>query len=156
MKRILTQGTGGMEGYHGTMGTVTNMSDSYGTRLFVGDLVSAIHLSSTKDDYSIEYVCEENTSVVNQQYIMGLASLWNSDNYAQWNINYNYDYWDKLIEITDGWVVHKVKHYADVVENELWGFLYAQTINDFFLVKHGDESLIINDLREALDKYNEF
>lgn len=82
---ILSQ-TNGIDGYHGTVGTPTNMCDTNGNPLYVGDLVTMYH----KDypDKSIGFVCEEIHSYVKwtneeNQYVMGIASIWNSERFKQ-------------------------------------------------------------------------
>ena len=82
--RILSQ-TNDIKGYHGTIGTPTNMYDYRGERLFVGDVVclATFGVDGKKAyDFGIEFVCEENTDVSswtgkNRQYVMGIASIYN-------------------------------------------------------------------------------
>ena len=138
--RILTQSDGGIKGYHGTVGSTTNMVDSFGNKLFVGDVV----VTSNQDDfakkngylgeeYGVHFVCEENTAIANwtgqdQQYVMGIASIWNSGKFNDINKldaeEFNDFIWNKM----EGWIIHKVKDYKDLVSGEKLGFLYVQDV----------------------------
>ena len=63
--RILSQ-TNDVKGYHGTIGTPTNMYDYRGEQLFVGDVVclATFGVDGKKAyDFGIEFVCEENIDV---------------------------------------------------------------------------------------------
>ena len=65
--RILSQ-TNDVKGYHGTIGTPTNMYDYRGEQLFVGDVVclATFGVDGKKAyDFGIEFVCEENTDIAN-------------------------------------------------------------------------------------------
>lgn len=56
--RILSQ-TNDIKGYHGTIGTPTNMYDYRGERLFVGDVVCLVTFGvdgKKEYDFGIEYV----------------------------------------------------------------------------------------------------
>ena len=84
--RILSQ-TNDIKGYHGTIGTQTNMYDYRGEKLCVGDVVclTTFSVDGVKEyDFGIEFVCEENTNIANwtgknHQYVMGIASGENSE-----------------------------------------------------------------------------
>jgi hypothetical protein len=138
--RILSQNNEGMKGYHGTLGTPTNMYDSFGNKLFVGDVVIVSnqdrYAKANKylgDDYGIAFVCEENVSIArftdeNRQYVMGIANIWNDKAFEDYPIDYNTDYWDDLLSSKDGWIVHKVKDWSKVVNGERIGFLYVDEV----------------------------
>ena len=87
---ILSQ-TKDMRGYHGTVGTPTNMYDYRGEQLFVGDVVCLVTFGvdgKKAYDFGIEFVCEENTSIANwtgknHQYVMGIASTYNNEKELQ-------------------------------------------------------------------------
>lgn len=58
--RILSQ-TNDIKGYHGTIGTPTNMYDYRGEQLFVGDVVCLVTFGvdgKKAYDFGIEFVCE--------------------------------------------------------------------------------------------------
>jgi hypothetical protein len=138
--RILTQSDGGIKGYHGDVGSRTNMVDSFGNELFIGDIV----VTSNQDEfakkngylgeeYGIHFVCEENITIADwtgqdHQYVMGIASIWDSSKFNDINDlddeKFNDFLWNKM----DGWIVHKVKDYKDLVAGEKLEFLYVQDI----------------------------
>lgn len=125
---ILSQ-TNGIDGYHGTVGTPTNMCDTNGNPLYVGDLVTMYH----KDypDKSIGFVCEENHSYAKwteeeNQYVMGIASIWNSERFKQVTARiYDDAIYEQIDNISDGWIIKKVKDFAELVLGEHWEFLYV-------------------------------
>ena len=86
--RILSQ-TNDIKGYHGTIGTPTNMYDYRGEQLFVGDVVclTTFGVDGKKEyDFGIEFVCEENIDIANytgknHQYVMGIANTYNNEKF---------------------------------------------------------------------------
>lgn len=128
---ILSQ-TEGIDGYHGTIGSPTNMCDSDGNPLFVGDIVTIHHKDYS--DKSIGFVCEENHKFAHwtkteNQYVMGIASIWNSEKFKQVTASiYDDSIFEQIDSIAEGWVVKKVKDFADLVIGEHWGFLYVREI----------------------------
>jgi len=142
--RILTQAGQGIKGYHGTIGTPTNMFDSFGNPLFVGDIVIISNQDKFSkqnkylgNEYGIEFVCEENTNIANwtgrnHQYVLGIATVWDSDVFCNNNIDFDSDYWDELYKQMDGWIVHKVKDYKELVISEKIGFLYVDEVEDIY------------------------
>jgi hypothetical protein len=129
---ILSQ-TETTDGYHGTVGTPTNMCDSNGNPLFVGDIVTMYH----KDypDKVVGFVCEENHQYAHwtnneQQYVMGIADVWNS---IKFNSISESIYDDAILEhinnISEGWIIKKVKDFAELMVGEHWGFIYVRDIN---------------------------
>ena len=138
--KILTQGKGGLKGFHGYVGDKTNMCDSFGNPLSVGDVV----ITSNQDDFSkknrylgneygIAFVCEEKTNIANwtnenKQYIMGIADIWNDTAFSDYKIDFTGDYWDALYALMDGWIVHKIKDFKDVVDGERIEFLYVEEL----------------------------
>ena len=128
---ILSQ-TLGLDGYHGAVGTPTNMCDSCGNPLFIGDIVTLYHKYCPNKE--INFVCEENHEYAKwtnteSQYVMGIANIWNSDKFAQVTANiYDDDILEQIDNVSEGWIVKKVKDYAELVIGERWGFLYVREV----------------------------
>lgn len=130
--RILSQ-SNDIKGYHGTIGTPTNMYDYRGEQLFVGDVVclETFGVDGEKAyDYGIEFVCEENTSIANwtgknHQYVMGIASIYNNDNFKVLDgIELNTEEWvEKFNTIDNDFRVYKVKDYSQLATGERIHFL---------------------------------
>ena len=130
--RILSQ-TKDISGYHGTIGTPTNMYDYGGNQLFVGDVVglTTCGIDGKKAyDYGIEFVCQEDINIArwtgkNYQYVMGIANAYNNINFNSLNdIELNTDeWWEKFEEIDPDFRVFKVNDWATLVEGETIGFL---------------------------------
>lgn len=144
-RKILTSGDGGIDRFHGYVGDLTELHDSFGKQLFIGDLVLICHnyeydkgkFSST--EYGVAYVCEENTSITdwtgrNHQFVMGLANVYTSLNEKLMNIDFELNedgeevWWDDLLDSTDGWIVRKIKNHSDVVSGEKWDHIYLKEI----------------------------
>ena len=116
---ILSQ-TNDIRGYHGTIGTPTNMYDYRGEQLFVGDVVCLVTygIDGKKcDDYGIEFVCEENTSIANwtgknHQYVMGIASTYNNENFKVFDgVELNTEEWgEKFYTKVGFWKVRECPH----------------------------------------------
>lgn len=135
--RILTQSDQGVSGFHGRIGDETNMQDSFGNNLYVGDVVIVSNQNEFEkankylgEEYGISFVCEEKTDVANwtgqdKQYIMGIADSWNSHVFKKHLIDFQTDYWDELHKLMNGWIVHKVKDHRDLAIGERIGFLYV-------------------------------
>ena len=129
---ILSQ-TNDMKGYHGTVGTPTNMYDYRGMPLFVGDVVSLTTYGDDgkkQDDYGIEFVCEENTSIANwtgtnKKYVMGIANTYNNSNFELLDgIDVNSEEWfERFEKIDDNFRVYKVKDHSSLAIGEKIGFL---------------------------------
>lgn len=136
---ILSQ-TADMKGYHGTIGTPTNMYDYRGEPLFVGDIVCLVTYGDNgkkQDDYGIEFVCEENTNIVSwtgtdKQYVMGIARTYNNTNFEilEGIDVSNEEWWEKFETIDDQFRVYKVKDHSLLVEGETIGFLKVVHIDD--------------------------
>lgn len=132
-KLIILSQTVGMDGYHGTVGTPTNMLDTNGEPLFVGDLVT-VH--SKESDKTVHFVCEENHKYAKwtsteRQYVMGIASIWNSNTFKKANLSASdEDFYEKMDDLSKGWVVKKVKDFKDLVIGEHWGFLYVREVDE--------------------------
>jgi hypothetical protein len=128
---ILSQ-TEDLSGYHGAIGTPSNMCDSNGNPLFIGDIVTMFH----KDypDKSIGFVCEENHKYAHwtnteYQYVFGIASIWNSETFKQVTATiYDDTILEEIDNISQGWIVKKVKDFAELVVGEHWDFLYVREI----------------------------
>ena len=145
--RILSQ-TNDIQGYHGTIGTQTNMYDYRGERLFVGDVVCLVTFGvdgKKEYDFGIEFVCEENTSIANwtgknNQYVMGIASTYNSDNFKVLDgVEINSEEWgEKFYTIDRDFRIYKVKDHSLLAIGEKVGFLSVVDISDNPTEKGGD------------------
>lgn len=109
------------------------MYDYRGEQLFVGDVVCLATFGDDekKDyDYGIEFVCEENTSIANwtgknRQYVMGIADIYNSDNFKVLDgVELNTEEWyEKFDTIDSDFRVYKVKDHSKLAIGEKIGFL---------------------------------
>ncbi len=124
----------GAQGYHGTIGAMTNMYDSVGNVLFVGDVVSIINTNidgTYEYNHGINFVCEENTQIANftgrnQQFIMGISSVFNSirfssilGDHCMENLTDLYEKMEQLQTDKDVvWRVYKVKSHEKLVVGE--------------------------------------
>ena len=144
--RILSQ-TNDMQGYHGTIGTPTNMYDYCGERLFVGDIVCLVTYGVDDkkcDDYGIDFVCEENTKIANwtnrnRQYVMGIADTYNNDNFMVLDgVEINTEEWSEKYDAIDSdFRVYKVKDHSLLAIGEKIGFLSVVDISDHPTEKGG-------------------
>ena len=145
---ILSQ-TNDIRGYHGTIGTPTNMYDYRGERLFVGDVVCLVtyRIDGKKcDDYGIEFVCEENTSIANwtgknRQYVMGIASTYNNENFKVFDgVELNTEEWsEKFYTIDSNFRVYKVKDHSQLAIGEKINFLSVIDVDAYLIEKSGAE-----------------
>ena len=129
-----------MRGYHGTIGTPTNMYDYRGKQLFVGDVVclTTFGVDEKKEyDFGIEFVCEENTKIANwtgknQQYVMGIAGTYNSDNFKVLDgVELNTEEWgEKFDTIDSNFRVYKVKDHSQLAIGEKITFLSVVDVAD--------------------------
>ena len=136
---ILSQ-TKDMKGYHGTVGTPTNMFDYRGERLFVGDVVCLTtygYDGQKEDDYGIEFVCEENTSIANwtgtnKKYVMGIADIYNNSKFELLDsIDVKSEEWWEMFEkIDDNFRVYKVKDHSLLAIGEKIGFLSVVEVKE--------------------------
>lgn len=138
--KILTQQNMGMKGFHGYIGDQTNMFDSFGEPLYVGDIVIVSNQDKFAkqnhylgNEYGIAFVCEEVYEIVNwtnknQQYIMGIADIWNNNVFAENHINFDDDYWENLINLMGGWIVHKIKDHSKLAIGECIEFIYVEEV----------------------------
>ena len=136
---ILSQ-TNDMKGYHGTVGTPTNMYDYRGMPLFVGDVVCLTTYGDDEkkqDDYGIEFVCEENTSIANwtgtnKKYVMGIADTYNNSNFELLDgIDVkSEEWWEKFEKIDDNFRVYKVKDHSSLAIGEKIGFLSVVEVKE--------------------------
>ena len=137
--RILSQ-TNDIKGYHGAVGTPTNMYDYRGERLFVGDVVCLVTFSvdgKKAYDFGIEFVCEENTSIANwtgknHQYVMGIASTSNRDTFKVLDgVKINSEEWrEKFDTIDSDFRVYKVKDHSQLEIREKITFLAVVDVVD--------------------------
>ena len=145
--RILSQ-TNDIKGYHGTIGTLTNMYDYRGEQLFIGDVVclATFGVDGEKEyDFGIEFVCEENIDIANftdknHQYVMGIASIYNNENFKVLDgVELNTEEWcEKFDTIDSKFRVYKVKDYSLLAIGEKIGFLSVVDISDNPTEKGGD------------------
>ena len=136
---ILSQ-TDDIKGYHGTIGTPTNMYDYRGEKLYVGDVVCLVTygIDGKKcDDYGIEFVCEENTSIAswtgkNHQYVMGIGGTYNSDNFKVLEgVKVNSEEWaEKFDTIDTDFRVYKVKDRSLLAMGDKVNFLQVVEVDD--------------------------
>ena len=129
-----------MRGYHGTVGTSTNMYDYRGMPLFVGDVVCLVTYGNDgkkQDDYGIEFVCEENTNIANwtgtnKKYVMGIASIYNDANFEPLNgIDVESEEWlEKFEKIDDRFRVYKVKDHSLLAIGEKIDFLSVVEVQE--------------------------
>ena len=146
--RILSQ-SNDIKGYHGTIGTPTNMYDYRGEQLFVGDVVclETFGVDGNKAyDFGIEFVCEENTSIANwtgknHQYVMGIASIYNNENFKVLDgIEINKEEWEeKFAAIDSDFRVYKVKDHSQLAIGEKIDFLSVIEIADRSTKKGNNE-----------------
>lgn len=138
MIRIISQ-YDDVTGYHGTVGTPTNMYDCTGEQLFVGDVVSKVTQAAdgTKTgDYGIGFVCEENTAIAkftgaDRQYVDGIASIYNNKRFEILSeFEYESDEWyEKLYDLDPDFRVYKVKDYNNLVLGEKVSCLYVVEVD---------------------------
>ena len=137
--RILSQ-TNDMRGYHGTIGTPTNMYDYRGEQLFIGDVVclASFGVDGEKEyDFGIEFVCEENTDIANRtgknrQYVMGIASIYNNENFKVLDgVELGTEEWgEKFNTIDSKFRVYKVKDNSQLAIGEKVNFLSVVDVAD--------------------------
>ena len=145
--RILSQ-TNDIKGYHGTIGTPTNMYDYRGERLFVGDVVCLVTFGVDGEkeyDFGTEFVCEENTSIANwtgknRQYVMGIASIYNNENFKVLDgVALNTEEWGQKFDTIDrDFRVYKVKDHSQLAIGEKICFLSVVDITDHPTEKGGE------------------
>lgn len=145
--RILSQ-SNDIKGYHGTIGTPTNMYDYRGEQLFIGDVVCLATFGVDEKkayDFGIEFVCEENTSIAdwtgkNHQYVMGIASIYNNENFKVLDdIEPNTEEWYKKFNAIDSdFRVYKVKDHSQLAIGEKIQFLSVIDVADHPTEKDGE------------------
>ena len=138
--RILSQ-TNDMHGYHGTIGTPTNMYDFYGHQLFVGDVVALTTCGiDGKLAYNcgINFVCEENTKIANwtnqdRQYVMGISNVYNNTQFKQLEgVELNTEEWQEKMDLIDPeWRVLKVKDHSCLAIGEKIDFLFVVEVDNY-------------------------
>ena len=116
------------------------MYDYRGMPLFVGDVVCLTTYGDDgkkQDDYGIDFVCEENTSIANwtgtnKKYVMGIANTYNSANFEPLNgIDVNSEeWWEKFEKIDDSFRVYKVKDHSSLAIGEKIGFLSVVEVQE--------------------------
>ena len=146
--RILSQ-TNDIKGYHGTIGTPTNMYDYRGEQLFIGDVVCLVTFGvdgKKAYDFGIEFVCEENTSIANwtgknHQYVMGIASTYNNEKFKVLDgVELNTEEWgEKFDTIDSNFRVYKAKDHSQLAIGEKINFLSVIDVADHPTEKGGEE-----------------
>ena len=146
--RILSQ-TNDIKGYHGTIGTPTNMYDYRGEQLFVGDVVCLVTFGidgKNEYDFGIEFVCEENIDIANwtgknRQYVMGIANTYNNENFKVLDgVKLNTEEWhEKFYTIDSNFRVYKVKDYSQLAISENIAFLSVVDVADHPTEQGGEE-----------------
>ena len=146
--RILSQ-TNDIKGYHGTIGTPTNMYDYRGEQLFVGDVVCLLTFGVNEKkayDFGIEFVCEENTDIAswtgkNRQYVMGIASIYNNENFKVLEgVELNSEEWgEKFDTIDSDFRVYKVKDHSQLAIGEKITFLSVVDVADYQTENGGEQ-----------------
>ena len=141
--KIISQDNIGWKGFYGIIGTPTNMFDSFGAPLFVGDLVVIVAFDSYDGKYTedslwmsspLSIVCEEDHRFVawtkeEKQFVMGIGSKWNNNKWATIDIDFRGNYWNRLKTKMDGFAIQKVKDWKDLIDGEkLPRNLYVQEI----------------------------
>lgn len=141
---ILSQ-TDGLDGFHGRVGTPTNMYDYAGNQLFVGDIVgitTAGEDGRKSYDYGIDFVCEEVGSIakwtgVDHQFVMGLGSVYNNNNFKSLETidkESDGDLWyEEFEKIDPDFGVYKVKDFHDLVIGEKINFLKVVDVENELL-----------------------
>ena len=124
------------------------MYDYCGEQLFVGDVVCLVTYGADGkkcDDYGIEFVCEENTSIANwtgknRQYVMGIASTYNNENFKVFDgVELNTEEWgEKFYTIDSNFRVYKVKDHSQLVIGEKIDFLSVVDVA-YHSTEKGDE-----------------
>ena len=147
--RILSQ-TNDIKGYHGTIGTLTNMYDYRGKQLFIGDVVCLVTFGvdgKKAYDFGIEFVCEENIDIANwtgknRQYVMGIASIYNNENFkALDGVELNTEEWgEKFDTIESEFRICKVKDHSQLVLGEKIGFLSVIDVSDHPTENGGEQN----------------
>lgn len=149
--KILSQ-NGKWSGYHGTIGTPTNMFDYAGNRLYVGDVVAALAKDEDGkpcDIPCIAFVVEENPAIANwtgksHQFVMGFSGTMNNDSFNRLaeivppdEVEFlteddpNHDAWyNELYELTAPWLMVKVKSYDTLAVGEKIEFLSMAEVED--------------------------
>ncbi len=137
---ILSQ-TDDIKGYHGTIGTPTNMYDYRGEKLYVGDVVCLVTygIDGKKcDDYGIEFVCEENINIASwtgksHQYVMGIGGTYNNDSFKVFEgVKVNSEEWTEKFETIDtDFRVYKVKDHSLLAIGEKVTFLQVVEVADY-------------------------
>ena len=120
----------------GVVGTETDLYDSYGIPLCVGDLVQARRSSATTDlwiDDGPTYVVQSPIMNNGKPFIMGFLNAKrqrefyrDGDPVTADDAEDIYDtYYDP--EIGDTWVIYRVKSYLNVVPGERWSNVRAES-----------------------------
>ena len=144
---ILSQ-TEDIKGYHGTIGTPTNMYDYRGEKLYVGDVVclTTYGVDGKKAyDFGIEFVCEENIKIANwtgknHQYVMGIGGTYNSETFKILEgVKVNSEEWGEKFDTIDSeFRVYKVKDHSLLAIGEQNLFLKVVEIPDHPTEKGGE------------------
>lgn len=113
----------------GICGEPTNLTDSYGEELFVGDLVVVFseEYKSYLNMCDLEYIVND----ADVPFIMGLKNSYQKEteyylngelsNEKSYDFKADYYVSSNSENITSRWLIKKVKGYEDIVVGEKWG-----------------------------------
>lgn len=111
-------------------------------------LFALLHLVLTEKkayNFGIEFVCEENTSIANwtgkdHQYVMGIADIYNSDNFKVLEgVKINSEEWgEKFDTIDSDFRVYKVKDHSQLAIGEKITFLSVVDVDNHSSEKGGE------------------
>ena len=125
------------------------MYDYGGEQLFIGDVVCLVTFGvdgKKECDFGIEFVCEENIDIANftgenHQYVMGIANIYNNENFKVLDgVQLNTEEWGEKFDTIDSkFRVYKVKDHSQLAIGEKIGFLSVVDITDHQTEKGGAE-----------------
>ena len=125
MRKILKSGPISM----GVCGTPTSMTDSFGEKLYVGDIVNVWYAEPAPEGRSLN--AEDPEFVVQSEgeepFIMGMKGSYQLQ--TRYYLNgeesneENYDYAESYYHSESGflWMIKKIKDHKDTVHRERWG-----------------------------------
>lgn len=135
MKKILMSG----DFMLGHIGKETELYDSYGERLYTGDLVALSLYDENNPDkyedyYGIEYICHnefQDNGLQERTFVMGLAAAHHMyHNGEPTDDSELADYQESVvIQNHKKWRLRKVKGYENVVNGETWGAVAVRMVH---------------------------
>lgn len=116
----------------GYVGGSTKLIDSYGNKLYTGDLISLSYYDKNNpevfnDYFGVEFVCNnefQDNGLEKKIYVMGIASEHKQyeDNFEGTIIKQNHKEWR----------IRKVKGFEELVNGEKWGAVRVVFVEDDF------------------------